>query len=112
MKDGHHAILIRTDSVSSFELPPPDKSVEVDSFFSEKFGVDDAKPQIMSRDAIRLGLREETFDERDNGWVPFEIPKEVLLSAWTSPCQRSKSKLPAQGSSHVTVLVYVLSYQL
>lgn len=44
------------------------------------FGVDDADPQIMSSDAIRLGLRERTFDENDNGWVKFEIPKEVLLS--------------------------------
>lgn len=43
-------------------------------------GVDDAEPRIMSRDAIKLGLREQTNDERDNGWVPFEIPKEVLLS--------------------------------
>ena len=43
-------------------------------------GIDDAKPQIMSSDAIRMGLRERTFDENDNGWVKFEIPKEVLLS--------------------------------
>lgn len=43
------------------------------------FGIDDASPQIMSRDAIKLGLRQETFDERDNGWVNFEVPKEVLM---------------------------------
>ena len=42
-------------------------------------GIDDAKPQIMSSDAIRMGLRQRTFDENDNGWVKFEIPKEVLL---------------------------------
>jgi len=44
-------------------------------------GVDDVDPKIMSRDAIKLGLREQTNDERDNGWVPFEIPEEVLLSS-------------------------------
>ena len=27
-----------------------------------------------------MGLRQRTFDENDNGWVKFEIPKEVLLS--------------------------------
>lgn len=43
-------------------------------------GVDDVKPQLMSSDAIRLGLRKRTFDENDNGWVAFKIPKEVLLS--------------------------------
>jgi hypothetical protein len=43
-------------------------------------GIDDAKPQIRSSDAIRMGLRQRTFDENDNGWVKFEIPKEVLLS--------------------------------
>jgi len=43
-------------------------------------GVNDANPLIMSKDAIRLGLREQTFDEGDNGFVPYEIPKEVLLT--------------------------------
>jgi hypothetical protein len=43
-------------------------------------GVDDAEPKIMSADAIRLGLRKRTFDENDNGWVDYEIPKEVSLS--------------------------------
>ena len=42
-------------------------------------GVDNADPKIMSSDAIRMGLRQRTFDENDNGWVKFEIPKEVLL---------------------------------
>lgn len=44
------------------------------------FGIDNAKPQIMARDAIRLGLKPVEGGEKDNGWVPFEIPKEVLLS--------------------------------
>jgi acid phosphatase class B len=43
-------------------------------------GVDNADPKIMSSDAIRLGLRKRTFDENDNGWIKFEIPKEVLIS--------------------------------
>ena len=43
-------------------------------------GVDDADPKIMSSDATRLGLRERTFDENDNGWVKFEIPHQVLLN--------------------------------
>lgn len=42
-------------------------------------GIDDAEPEIMANDAIRLGLRESHGDERDFGWVDFEIPKEVLL---------------------------------
>lgn len=44
-------------------------------------GINDPEPQIMSSDAIRLGLRERTYDERDNGWVPYDIPREVLLSS-------------------------------
>lgn len=43
-------------------------------------GIDDADPKIMSSDAIRMGLKERTYTEADNGWTPFEIPKEVLLS--------------------------------
>lgn len=43
-------------------------------------GVNDADLKIMSSDATRMGLRERTFDERDNGWVPFEIPKAVSLN--------------------------------
>jgi hypothetical protein len=43
-------------------------------------GIDDPKPQLMSSDATRMGLRQKTFDENDNGWVKFEIPKEVLLT--------------------------------
>ena len=40
------------------------------------FGVDDANPQIMASDAKRLGIPTDA----NNGWVKFEIPKEVLLS--------------------------------
>lgn len=43
-------------------------------------GLEDAKPRILSSDAIRLGLRERTFDENDNGWVDYEVPKEVCFS--------------------------------
>lgn len=57
------------------------------------FGVDDAKPQIMSSDAIRLGLRKRTFDENDNGWVKFDIPKEVLLSTRMHLTRKQVKKL-------------------
>lgn len=40
------------------------------------FGVDDANPQIMASDAHKLGIPTPS----NNGWVKFEIPKEVLLS--------------------------------
>jgi len=58
-------------------------SIQVSSLAAESciwLGIDNVEPLIMSSDAIRMGLRERTFDENDNGWVPFEIPKEVLLS--------------------------------
>lgn len=40
------------------------------------FGLDDADPQIMASDAIRLGIP----TEENCGWIKFEIPKEVLIS--------------------------------
>lgn len=43
-------------------------------------GVDDANPQIMVRDAIRLGLRERLGDAADCGWCDYELPKEVHMS--------------------------------
>ncbi len=39
-------------------------------------GVDDAKPKIMSRDAIRLGLPNPGDG---TGWVPYPLPDEVSL---------------------------------
>ena len=44
------------------------------------FGVNDADPQIMARDAIRLGLKPIEGGEKDNGWVPFVVPSEVLMT--------------------------------
>jgi len=43
-------------------------------------GVDDPNPQIMSSDAIRMGLKQRTYTEADNGWTPYELPKEVMLT--------------------------------
>lgn len=43
-------------------------------------GVNEADPQIMCSDAIRLGLRESTGGKEDNGWCEYKIPKEVFLS--------------------------------
>jgi len=40
-------------------------------------GVEDADPKIMARDAARLGL---PTNGQSTGWVPYHIPKEVLLS--------------------------------
>jgi len=54
------------------------------------FGVDDPKPQIMASDAIKLGL--ETNGETC-GWVPYEIPKEVLISTRMHLTQDMVAKL-------------------
>ena len=43
-------------------------------------GVDDVEPQILSQDAIRLGLKQPTNDQDDWGWMKYELPKEVHLS--------------------------------
>jgi hypothetical protein len=43
-------------------------------------GVIDAKPQIMAREAIRLGLKPREGGEADNGWVPYEVPDEVMMT--------------------------------
>lgn len=60
------------------------------------FGVDDAEPVIMARDAIRMGLKPVEGGENDNGWVPFEIPKEVLLHTRMHLTQdQVKALLPA-----------------
>ena len=40
------------------------------------FGVNDVKPLILAQDAKKLGFN--TYDE-NCGWVPFEVPKEVLF---------------------------------
>ena len=44
------------------------------------FGIDDPNPQIMARDAVRLGLKPVEGGEKDNGWVPFAIPEEVSIN--------------------------------
>lgn len=57
-------------------------SIQKSSSFDDAIwlGINDADPKIMSSDAIKLGLRERTYDENDNGWVNYEIPKQVLLN--------------------------------
>jgi hypothetical protein len=40
-------------------------------------GVTDVKPEIMVSDARRLGITESNA----NGWMPYEIPREVMLSS-------------------------------
>ena len=46
------------------------------------FGVDDANPQIMARDAHRMGLEHllEDGPERLTGWVKFPVPDEVQFT--------------------------------
>ena len=41
-------------------------------------GVDDAKPQIMKSDALKLGI--ELPPGEATGWMPYQIPPEVLLT--------------------------------
>ncbi len=41
------------------------------------FGVDDADPQILAQHALKMGL---PTGGQEWGWVPYAIPKEVLLS--------------------------------
>lgn len=40
-------------------------------------GVNDASPKIMASDARRLGLNAHG---QFNGWVPYEVPEEVLMT--------------------------------
>ncbi|RLC46027.1 MAG: hypothetical protein DRH57_06855 [Candidatus Cloacimonadota bacterium] len=55
-----------------------DCSIQKSSLATEDaiwFGVTDAQPKVMASDAKKLGV---TTDETV-GWIPFAIPKEVLL---------------------------------
>jgi len=40
------------------------------------FGIDDPKPMVMAKDAARLGVP----TSKTTGWVPYHIPKEVLIT--------------------------------
>lgn len=40
-------------------------------------GIDDPEPMVMKRDALRMGLQLPPGEV--SGWMPFEIPKEVLI---------------------------------
>ena len=83
-KDGASDIAIRTtsrgfpigDFIDRYGLGC---SIQKSSIATEDciwLGIDDAKPEIMASDAIRLGLdnKGETV-----GWVPYEVPVEVLM---------------------------------
>jgi hypothetical protein len=48
-------------------------------------GIDDANPQIMTKDAIKFGLISEEESPHNCygepcGWIPFRIPKEVFCT--------------------------------
>lgn len=42
-------------------------------------GVSDPNPQILAADAYRMGL--SGVSSYSNGWVPFNIPKEVSITS-------------------------------
>ena len=56
-------------------------------------GLDDANPQIMCSDAIKMGLKEREYNENDNGWCKFSIPKEVLLTTRMHLTQKQVKEL-------------------
>lgn len=55
-------------------------SIQKSSLASEDaiwLGIENANPQIMQSDAVRLGLSQEP---NPVGWMPFPVPKEVVMS--------------------------------
>ena len=46
MNNEHHAMLYQSDSVSAQEIPHNSNTVEIDSVFIERFGVDDARELV------------------------------------------------------------------
>lgn len=46
MSKEHHAMLYRASLVSEQELPPADITIEIDSVFVERFGVDDSRELV------------------------------------------------------------------
>lgn len=52
-------------------------------------GIDDAKPVVMAFDAPRLGV--ETTET--TGWVPYPVPKEVLMHTRMHLSQRQVKEL-------------------
>lgn len=54
-------------------------------------GIDDAEPQILALDAFKLGL--PNGSPFPNGWVPYSIPKEVLLKTRMHLTQKQVKKL-------------------
>jgi len=56
-------------------------SLQKSSIASEEciwLGLEEVKPKILAKDAIRLGL---PHCGEDTGWVNYEVPKEVLMSS-------------------------------
>jgi len=41
-------------------------------------GIDNPNPQIMAAYAIKMGIVSE--DTKPEGWIPFDIPKEVMIN--------------------------------
>ena len=53
-------------------------------------GVDDCMPQIMASEAINLGI---PTGGQTTGWIPYPIPKEVLLTTRMHLTQEQVAKL-------------------
>lgn len=55
-------------------------SIQMSSLATEAaiwFGINDAQPQIMASDALKMGF---STGGQTTGWVPYKVPDEVLLS--------------------------------
>lgn len=53
-------------------------------------GIDDAQPQIMASDALKLGL---PTNGQTTGWIPYPVPEQVLLTTRMHLSQESVKKL-------------------
>jgi len=59
------------------------------------FGIDDPEPKIMVSDAVKMG-KKELAQGATNGWCPWPLPDEVLLSTRMHLTQAQvKALLPA-----------------
>ena len=52
-------------------------------------GVDDANPQVLARDAHKVGVK----TSEDCGWIPYPVPEEVLLHTRMHLSQRQVKEL-------------------
>ena len=77
MNNAHHAILCRADSVVDFELPLSDTTVEVSDFYSEKFGIDDARELVRKSNNRPLDADQQLLVVRTN-FISLEAQNALL----------------------------------